>query len=267
MRVFDREWTNIDESFILELQSLEREGAIYVDHWQDHLNDFRHVRIKFTPDEIEEYVRSIWSFELFLQTDSAQWAREVPGIPTDIAARADNYALKTADGKRIGPPCHCLAAFLGDELEALVCSNMRTEILEEFGTSGLLTTIKRAIDSLTPSIRLFNQREKGLVSWPVTREDDVRDLLYAVLRAAISDIRREEAVPSRIGMHKVVDLCSKVARLFIEVKWISRSGTWKQIVKQINDASCGIIIFVVIDAAKDIPDPALFEKTLAVGRL
>jgi len=46
-----------------------------------------------------------------------------------------------------------------------------------------------------------------------------------------------------------------VARLFIEVKWIGKTGTWKQIVKQIHDdiqsyithPSCGTIIFVVID--------------------
>ena len=51
--------------------------------------------------------------------------------------------------------------------------------------------------------------------------------------------------------------------MFIEVKWIGRSGSWKQIVKQINDdiqsyvadPDCETLIFVVIDAERDVPDP------------
>ena len=135
----------------------------------------------------------------------------------------------------------------------------------------MLTTIKRAIDSLTPSIRLLNNREKGLAPRAVTREDDVRDLLYAVLRASVSDLQREEPVPSKIGTYKFVDLYSRSARLFIEVKWIGQLGKWKQIVKQINDdiqsyvadPCCKTLIFVVIDAVKDVPDPALCERDLS----
>lgn len=271
MRIFGRDWIEIDEEAVRDLWSLEREGTIYTDHWQDHLNDFRHVQIKFTPEEIEEYVRSYGAYELFLRAGSPESASDVPEIPADIAERADSYVLRTGDGKMLGPPYHCPAAFLGDALEALVCSNQRSVILEESGTKALLTTVKRALDALTPSIRLFNRREKGLATWSITREDDIRDLLYAILRASISDIQREESVPSRAGTHKFVDLCSKVARLFIEVKWISKTGTWKQIVKQINDdvqsyvahPACGTLVFVIIDAAKDIPDPPLLEKELS----
>src|SRR5690606_3443739 len=124
----------------------------------------------------------------------------------------------TADGEEF--PSHCPAAFLTDELEDLVCSNVpgRYEIIEEIGLASLLATLRRAVDALTPAIRLFCEREKGLTQWPVTREDDVRDLLFAILRASISDIVREEPIPSRAGSHRFVDLCSKTARLLIEVK-------------------------------------------------
>ena len=168
MRVFGREWIEIDDDVIGELWALEREGSIYVDHWQDHLNDFRHVRIKFTKDEIEEYVRSLWAYETFLRADSPPWARDVPEIPPDIAKRADEYSVTSVDGHQEGLPHHCIAGFVGARLEKLICTNKRAEILEELGTSALLTTIKRAIDSLTPSIRLFNNREKGLTAWAVT---------------------------------------------------------------------------------------------------
>ena len=271
MRVFGKEWTVIDTSAIEELWTLEREGAIYVDHWQDHLNDFRRVRIKFTDDEIRDYVRSLWAYETFLRAGSPPWARDVPGIPSDIAKRADEYSLLSADGQTEGPPYHCIAGFLGEHLETLVCLNDRDEILEDLGTPALLTTVRRAIDSLTPSIRLFNKREKGLTDWTITCEDDIRDLLYVVLRASVSDLRREGPVRPKLGTYTIVDLFSQVARLFIEIKWIDRRGKWKQIVKQINDdiqsyvadPCCETLIFLVIDAVKDIPDPTLFEKDLS----
>jgi hypothetical protein len=165
---------------------------------------------------------------------------------------------------------HCVAGFLGLELEKLTCFNVedRQEIIEEKGKAQLLTTVKNAVDTLTPSIRLFNRREKGLTEWTVNREDDVRDLMYVMLRAAIADIRTEEPVPSRAGTHKFIDIYSEIARLFIEVKWIGKRGSWKQILKQVNDdiqsyvshPCCDTIIFVIVDEVRDIPDPALIER-------
>lgn len=271
MRIFDKDWLFIDEELSSELLSLEREGVIYTDRWQEHLCDFRHVRIRFTAKEIEEYVRGLWAYEIFLRAGSPDFAADVLEIPGDIAKRADEYVLQTRDGETIGPPHHCPAAFMTAELEDLVCySSERVEILTEVGAEALLSTVKRAIDSLTPSIRLFNSREKGLQRWPIDCEDDIRDLLYALLRAAISDIQREEPVPSKGGTYKKVDLYSKIGRLFIEVKWVYKKGSWKQVLKQINDdiqsyvthPDCETLIFVVIDAAKDIPDPSLFESDL-----
>lgn len=271
MRVFNHDWVLIGEHMIQDLLTLEREGAIYADHWQDELNDFRHVQIRFAPEEIAEYVRSNWACELYLRAGSPKSARDVPEIPKDIAERADSYVMHTKYRETFGPPYHCAAAFYGEDLERLIFLNERSEVVSETGKQSLLSTVKRGIDALAPSIRLFTNREKGLAEWPITREDDVRDLLFVMLRASIDDIRREEAVPSRAGTHKYVDLCSKVARLFIEVKWISKSGTWKQFVKQINDdiqsyvahPACETLVFVIIDAAKDIPDPSQLQQEMS----
>ena len=269
MKYFGYDFELLDESHQRDLLHLEREGAIYSDHWIDRLSDFRHIRIKLTPEEIKEYVRSLWAYELFLRAGHPEKAREVEGIPEDIADRADSYTMVTEDGKS-ETPWHCVAAFLGPKLEKLTCFNIedRQEIIEETGKAQLLTTIKKAVDSLSPSIRLFNRREKGLTEWTVNREDDVRDLLYVMLRASIADIRTEEPVPSRAGTHKFIDVYSKIARLFIELKWIGKRGSWKQILKQVNDdiqsyvshPCCDTIIFVIVDEARDIPDPALIER-------
>lgn len=270
MRYFGYDFELIDESEHRDLLSLEREGAIYSEQWIEHLDDFRHVRIRLTPEEIEEYVRSLWAYELYLRAGCPKFASEAPGIPSDIAERADSYELVMVDGTKYEKPYHCIAGFIGDHLEEVLLFNVggRREIIEEVGKAQLITTIKKAIDSLTPSIRLFNNREKGLVQWMVSREDDVRDLLYVMLRAAIFDIKREEPIPSRAGTHKFIDIYSETAQLLIEVKWISKKGTWKQILKQINDdiqsyishLYCDTLIFVIVDSARDIPDPALIER-------
>jgi hypothetical protein len=71
------------------------------------------------------------AFDLFLG-GKARWARDVKGIPDDIAMRADAYHGPTRDGKTLGPPWHCAAAFIGRELEVIVCGMdpSRREVLE-----------------------------------------------------------------------------------------------------------------------------------------
>jgi hypothetical protein len=268
--VFGKRFRRIDDSHLEDLFSLEREQAVYTDHWIDELNDFRKVRIPFSHDEVKEYVRAIWAYELFLQAGSPASASSVEGIPAYIAARADSYSAHLRDGTVIGPPWHCPAAFMGPELESLICTNERVEILQETGKRGFLLTIKRVIDSITPAMRRFNDREKGLIPWSISREDDVRDLLYVMLRGAISDIKLEDPVPSGAGASKFVDLASHLASVLIEVKWIDKKGQWRRILREINDdiqsypkhQSCSTLIFLVIDAAKDIPDPVQFETEI-----
>jgi hypothetical protein len=104
MRVFGKVFEALESAHLQDLWSLEREGAIYTDHWIDELADFRHVRIPFAPDEISEFVRSLWAYELFLRAGSPSRAADVPDIPPDIAERADSYVLETCDGETLGPP-------------------------------------------------------------------------------------------------------------------------------------------------------------------
>ena len=272
MNVFGHRFAHLDDEHIENLLSLEREKSIYTDFWIAELDDFRHVRIRLTDPEIAEFVRSMKAWDLFLGSN-ATWAREVKGIPADIAARADSYHITTIDGKTSGPPWHCAAGFMGRDLELVVCGmdRSRHDVLEEHGTAAFLTTIRRAVDALTPAIRCFATREKGLAPWPIGREDDVRDLLYAMLRASISDIKREEPVPSRVERSKIADLHSALAKTLIEVKWIGRSGQWNRVLDELHvDAQtygrhpdCDHLVFVIIDAVRDIPDPHLVEAELS----
>ncbi len=147
----------------------------------------------------------------------------------------------------------------------------RKTIIELQGKESVLFTLSRAIQSLTPTIRSFNRREKGLPAWLVDREDDVRDLLYVMLKPILFDLVKEEPTPSLANTHKFVDLCSKASRILVEVKWIGRRRQWKTILGEIQidiqsyptHPSCDTLVFVVVDTVRDIQDPRLVEKELS----
>ena len=189
-----------------------------------------------------------------------------------MARDADTYVLQTVTGETFGPPYHCFAAFLGAHLEEVACTHQpeRTTVIELQGKESVLVALDRAIQALTPTIRSFNAREKGLDRWDIKREDDVRDLLYVMLKPVLFDLVKEEPTPTLAGTHKFVDLCSKTARIFIELKWISRPKQWKAIVEQIHvdiqaypaHEFCETLVFVIVDSARDIPDPRLLEREL-----
>ncbi len=266
-----KKFTHIPEHVRQDLDTLERECVIYSDHWIDEVDDFRHVRIEFTPDERVDFVRRSWAYELFLRADGPKWAIDTPGIDEDIAKEADSYSLKSRDGTVIPPPYHCFAAFLGEHLESLVCSRSdRQTVIELSGREKVLFEVRRAIEVLTPTMRSFNNREKGLKPWNISCEDDVRDLLYVMLRPLLADINKEEPIPSKAGTYKFVDFCSQGVRLLIELKWIGSKGSWKKKIEEIYvdiqsyvaHPACDNLLFVIVDAVKDMPDPRQVEEQL-----
>ena len=269
---FGKEFTHVPEHVRQDLESLERECAIYADHWIEEVGDFRHVRIDFTPEERDEFSRRSWAYELFLRADYPVWAAETPGIDEDVASDADSYTMHFRDGREIPPPNHCFAAFLGPHLESVVCSRSdRETVIDLVGRDALLFEVKRSIETLTPTIRAFNSREKGLVPWSITCEDDVRDLLHVMLRPRIFDIKKEEAIPSKAGTHKFADLCSKSVPFLLELKWIDKKAGWKKKIDEIyvdiqsyvRHPASQNLFFVVVDAARDIPDPRQFEAEIS----
>lgn len=272
----ERQFEAVPEHVVEDLTTLEIESAVYANHWIDELQEFRHVRIQFTKEEQEEYVRRAWAYELFLRAGQPEWASETPGIDKDIAKEADEYKLQDVHGNEFGPPYHCFAAFLGQHLEWLTCSGSeRQTVIALEGRQKMLFEVERAIKTLTPTIRSFRRREKGLIPWRVTCEDDVRDLLFAMIRPILWDLGKEVAVPPVAGRHRFVDLCSEGARLMIELKWIDKPGAWRKRVDEIHvdvqvyaaHPACENLFFVIVDAIKDVQDPIQLGRQLTGSQI
>ena len=268
-RAFRREFTHIPEHVRQDLETLQRESAVYTDHWIDEIGDFRHVRIDFTEEERQEFARRSWAYELFIRAGGPYWAADTPDIDEDVAQEADAYTPKTKDGREFPPPFHCFAAFLGEHLERLTCQRTERErIIDLRGRELYVFEARRAIETLTPTIRSFNHRDKDVAPWTVVCEKDVRDLLFVMLRPLLFDLVKEEVIPSKGGTSKKVDLCSNAARLLIELKWIHRPNNWKRVIREIHDdiqtylrhPACDDLIFAIVDDARDIPDPRQLER-------
>lgn len=62
------------------------------------LNDFRKVRISFTANEVDQYVRSLWAYELWVKAGKPVPVANVKEIPKDmpLVRMATSWFSKTA---------------------------------------------------------------------------------------------------------------------------------------------------------------------------
>ena len=148
------------------------------------------------PEEREEFqVGALGHMSSFCGLVFPNGPPKRPGIDEDIAKDADTYSMHLRDGTVISPPYHCFAAFLGEHLETLVCSGAgRQTVIELSGREKVLFEVRRVIEVLTPTIRSFNNREKGLRPWDdFLRKTMFETFLYVMLRPLLPDITKEEA--------------------------------------------------------------------------
>jgi hypothetical protein len=86
----------------------------------------------------------------------------------------------------------------------------------------LVKNLRRAMHPLT-------HRRKGAVSLTFSSEYDVQDLLHAILRPWIADIRPEEYTPSYAGSSTRMDFLLPAHRTVIEVKFVRDAEHAKRI--------------------------------------
>src|SRR5208337_5678311 len=81
----------------------------------------------------------------------------------------------------------------------------------------LVKGLRRAMHPLT-------HRRKGAQSLTFSNEYDVQDLLHALLRPWVADIRPEEFTPSYAGSSTRMDFLLPAHRLVLELKFVRDRG-------------------------------------------
>jgi len=127
----------------------------------------------------------------------------------------------------------------------------------------LLKNLRRAMHPLT-------HRRKGAVSLTFSSEYDVQDLLHALLRPWITDIRPEEHTPSYAGSSTRMDFLLPAHRTVIELKFVRDAEHAKKIGNELivdiehyrKHPECDRLWCVVYDPEHLIRNPDGLKKDL-----
>jgi len=184
-----------------DLITLEKEGALYVEHFDKESKKFNYYRIKFLPKEIVEYVEAqVAQQEFFegMEKFNGDFDKALGNITNKkIAERVRTYeSCVIKDGKEIKVDHRGnFASFMGRELEELVCFHtnpLRYELLPRINTKDKVAIILDIFDSISNSINFLSKRKHSRPSFSVENEYDVQDLLYVIAKSIFPDGRLEE---------------------------------------------------------------------------
>ncbi len=130
----------------------------------------------------------------------------------------------------------------------------------------LLVLVKGLRRAMYP---LMNRR-KGAIQLSFTSEYDVQDLLHALLRPWVADIRPEEHTPSYAGSSTRMDFLLPTHRLVLEIKFVRDGSHAKGIGNELiidsdhyrRHPGCDNLWCVVFDPQNLLPNPEGLKKDL-----
>jgi hypothetical protein len=279
MRIFNREFKYLDSAYLQDLQTLRSEGAIYAQFWQDDISDLRFCRIRFTPEEIVAYLDATVAFDEF------QGFNEQVGDPSialamisdkQIKKRVEQYNEWTVS---IGQEdtVFCYGAFLGEHLEALVCGGIpdRYEYLTKTYTGDRYFILIEILEMFATSAGYISKRAGNRPSYQIEEEQDVRDLLYAIIKSVFPDARIEEYTRTHAGSAKRIDIVIPRVLTVIEIKYVRNANHAKNIADELRVdfesyhiyPNCKKVIAYVWDPKAYLVDRSNFVNDLRGARV
>jgi REase_DpnII-MboI len=273
--------------FAEELITLEREGSIY-SHFalegterEDGTCDFGYYKIPFRPDEIFGFVEACLAYQAFnrARAAGASFDEALEAIEPGIAERVRQYGSlgpgqsQLRDGT-VFDNRGCLASFLPPGMESLVCGGRpdRYEALPELREArDRLALVMQAVNNFPTAARILRERQRNRPPFEVRSEYDVQDLLYALLRSAFEDARREEWTPSQAGSAKRIDIVIPSTDAVVEAKFVRSRPHARSIADELRvdfecyheHPSCKHLIALVHDPSGHLSDPSQFSSDLS----
>lgn len=217
-KYFNHTFDNTSPFLLNDLENLQMEGCTY-----SNFADIGYCRINFEPKEIVEYVEAAKAYNEFLRLyqEYGSPERAINNIKNSrISERVKSYNEWASS---IGQETqYCFAAFLGKELESLTCGSKpsRYEALGNTYTGDRRFLLKEILNMFPQAVKFLKKRRASRPSFDITCEQDVQDLLLAVIKCTFPDAKREEYTPKHAGGTKKIDIIIPKIKTLIEVKFI-----------------------------------------------
>lgn len=254
IKSFGRTFLHLDEAFVSDLRTLEVDGTITSHQFIDELDDFAQVRFRLTPMEIIRYVDGLVSLDQWLEgLEQGVDSDAALQLVTNSAIRTDAmiYEVKNPDTGL------CPAAFMGEDLEDLLCFHKgeRRQIIGVGYERDRRYLVDEIIAALPTTIDYLSRPGKsGLSAIQFSKEEQIRDLLYTMLRGVFADATIEDPVSKFAGAGKRLDIVIPKISTIIELKF-ARAQNSSHIVDELKidiesyhlHRSCDTLICLIWD--------------------
>lgn len=226
------------------------------------------------PSEIYQYVEAAKAYSEFIRSDADDLEAALQEVSDpEIADRVRHYGpTHLVDGREIDIR-GCLASFYPPGMEALVCGARpeRYEELPKLGaTRDRLALVQQIVSSFPIAARTLIERNRGRASFEIATEYDVQDLLFCLLRAVFTDVRREEWTPQSAGSAKRIDIVVPSLGALIEAKFVRDAAHARRVADELRvdfecyhlHSSCKHVVPLVVDPKRLLIDPVQFADDL-----
>ena len=266
-----------------DLITLEREGAVYAHFWDEDSQVFKYYKISLLPKEVVEYVESHVEKQRFddaldagARFDEALQSIVSLEIRKRVVSYGDEGRTELRDGT-VADLRGCAASCYTEELEALLCGQLldRYEPLPNIGDVDKRSLIISMLDNFRVVACELGNRRHSRPPFTIENEYDAQDLLYACIRSAFNDARREEGTPHHAGSAKRIDIVVPSAETVVEVKCVRDRAHSKKLADEIKidiesyhtHGSCRLLLFLVYDPSCCIADPEPLQNDLSGRRM
>lgn len=221
------------------------------------------------PKEIVEYVDALSGYDEFLgalsQLDDPREALAQVSN-RKIRARVEKYN-EWANGTGLE---FCFAAFMGGELEGLMCSIVegRHEILGVRYTGDRRFLLREALELLPSAVSAA--KEHGGEEFAPRNEAHLRSLVFLVLKCLFPDARTEEYTPQHAGTSSRIDRVFPSISVVLEIKLVRDKQHARKVASELKvdiesyhaHQNCKKLVAYVWDPQFLLPDRENFKTDL-----
>ncbi|QGA84004.1 hypothetical protein [Halomicrobium sp. LC1Hm] len=260
-----------------ELESLEYDGSTTARFWSEEDEEFRSYRIEFEPTEIVEFVESARAYDHFLNLRDEGYTPEEALEEVDnkkVRNRAKEYA-EWAKGEENANPWY-FAAFITDGLESLLSGHKphRYQVRGDSPVADSVTALRDMLFNIKESALFLQDRREDRPPFEVTCENDIQDLLLAVIKPTFQTARIEEWTPKHATSSKRVDISIPEISSIVETKYVRSSSHSSGIGDELkidiesyhSHENCSNLFAVVWDENSKIVDESNLESDLTGRR-